>query len=611
MNLRQFTKGLVALLCVFQIHSIQAAERISPNNLWIYNDDIGVPTLTDPSDPSSDVIYLPANIFVPTSADPDARFPAIIFISSWALNEHEYSSQAEILAEKGYVVLSYTSRGFNGSPGLITTGGVEDTADASAAIDYLLDSANQYPVKANAIGLSGVSYGAGISLMTGFQDERVKAIVAMSGWADLVDSLWAGFTPNYSWLELLIFSSQPVPFLIRNNPSPEIDANYNNMKIHENVEDTKIWGAIRSPISYIDLVNSREQKPAVYIANNLHDYLFQPDGLFRMLSQYDGEWRLDLSRGVHASGEAGGLLGNEDHVIWLNTAMWFDHYLKGIDNGINNSKPFSTKVLNTAKRESYDSLNPENEVKIFNLIPESGAQGGQLSEAYTNTVDLDVSFSTVEQITYSGWITGALAHTGRTLNINDINQELGLVFTTGILDAPLRLRGEARVNLPIIAQDKAQYFGYLFYLNPQTGIANWVGHAPFSCHTSEGCASEPGQVEEIVLDFYWTSVDIPAGSQLMLVIDGKDADYWRYAATPETNTVAFSATAQATLSLPVVWENTQYDDPVAAYEDQISSARGADGDNGSFQSSGAGGSTAPTLLLTLSLLAIRRLKRTR
>lgn len=608
MNLRHFSRGLVALLCVFQIHTLHASERISPENLWTYDDDITVPTLLEPSDSTSESIYLPANIFVPTSSDPSAKFPAIIFISSWALNEHEYLSQAEILANKGYVVLSYTSRGFNGSPGMITTAGTQDFADAQAAIDYLLDSSNGYPVDENAIGLSGVSYGAGISLITGFQDPRVKAIVAMSGWADLVDSLWAGFTPNYAWIELLLFSSQPVPFLVKNNPSPEIEANYMNMKVHQNVEDTKVWGSVRSPITYLDQVNGRDQKPAVYIANNLHDYLFQPDGLFRMLNQYNGEWRLDLSRGVHASGEAGGLLGNEEHVIWLNAGLWFDHYLKGINNGIEKAKPFSTKVLNTGRRESYASLDAADETKLFNLIPESGAQGGSLSESYANSVDLDVSFSTLSHITYSGWITGALAHTGRTINVNEIDSNLGLVFKTDVLPAALRLRGEAKVSLPVVAHDKSQYFGYLFYLNPETGVANWVGHAPFSCHTSEGCATTDGAVENIVLDFYWTSVDIPAGSQLVLIIDGNDPDYWRYEATPETNTVAFRSGSQATLSLPVAAASAKYDDPVANYEADLSASRGLGGEGG-YATSGVGGSSGPALLIVLMSLGLIRSRR--
>ena len=596
MNLRYIVVALATFLCSLLTISAQASEFGNDESLWIYDDDITVPSLLNPGDPSSEVIYLPANIFVPKSEDPDARFPAVIFISSWALNEHEYALQAELLAANGYVVLSYTARGFYNSPGQITTAGVEDYSDASSAIDYLLDSANAYPVDPNAIGLSGVSYGAGIALLTGFTDERVKAIAAMSGWVDLIDSLWAGNTPNQSWINLLIASAQPIPFIASNNPSPEIEANYMNMKLHQDVEATKDWGYVRSAATYLDQANSRETPPAVYIANNLHDYLFQPDSLFTALDQYEGEWRLDLSRGIHGSGEAGGLLGNDDHTIWQNVGMWFDHHLKGVDNGIDRTAPFSTKVLNTAKRESYSSLHPEDEIKVFNLIPEYDNQWGSLSDTYGNTINIDHTFSTQARITSTGGFTGAYAHTGRTLNINDIPTGYGMVFTTPVLEETLRLRGEAKVHISVVAEDKAQYFAYLYYMDPDSGVANWVGHAPFSCHQSEGCAVNEGAVEDIILDFYWTSVDIPAGKQLMLVIDGTDPDYWRYDATPEENTIVFDGSKQASLELPIVWNNTRYDDPVANYQEAQGLNRSANGDSDSTK--GFGG-TLPLALIGL------------
>lgn len=604
MNLRQVVVTVATAFCLFVSLNSLAAEKTSEEGLWVYDDDITVPSLLDPSDPTSEVIYLPANVFVPTSDDPDARFPTVVFISSWALNEYEYAPQAQLLAENGYVVLSYTARGFYNSPGEITTAGVEDYADASSAIDYLLDSTNGYPVDPENIGVSGISYGAGIALLTGFTDERVKAIAAMSGWVDLIDSLWAGNTPNQAWINLLIASAQPIPFIASNNPSPEIEANYLNMKLHQNVEATKDWGYVRSAKTYLDQANNREHPPAVYIANNLHDYLFQPDSLFTTLGQYNGEWRLDLSRGIHGSGEAGGLLGNDEHTIWLNVAMWFDHHLKGVDNGINEAAPFSTKVLNTSRRESYASLHPEDEIKIYNLLPEFGAEGGELSDIYSNSVDMDFTFNTLERITSTGGFTGAYAHTGRTLDINTILPGHGMVFTTPVLTETLRLRGEAKVNLSVIAEDKAQYFAYLYYLDPASGIANWVGHAPFSCHQSEGCALNNGEPENIILDFYWTSVDIPAGKQLMLIIDGTDPDYWRYETTPEENTIVFSAASQATLELPIVWENTQYDDPVANYQEAQGLNRSAAGDSNSTK--GFGGSIPVMLLAALLLLVQRR-----
>lgn len=594
---------LAFIAAVFSQLSFSAETESSENN-WIYDDNIYVPSILDPNDPLSEQIGLPANIFIPNSDDPNQTFPAIIFISSWALNEHEYASQAEILANNGYVVLSYTARGFHGSPDEINTAGERDRFDVSAAIDYLIDSPH-IPVDPNAIGLSGVSYGAGLSLLGGFTDDRVKAIAAMSAWGDLVESLWAGYTPNYAWLELLTFSSQPIPFLISNNPSPEIEENYANMRNHVNVEDTKVWGYARSPISYLDQVNSREEKPAVFISNNIHDYLFQPDTVFRMLDQYEGEWRFMLNRGTHASGEAGGLLGRDDHIVWQNVGLWFDHYLKGVDNGINESLPFSTKVLNTGKRESYDSLHPEDENLVLNLVADSGSLLQELSDSYANDSEVEISFNTEQRTIYSGWVTGALEHTGRSLDFNNFDTNNGIAFLSPVLEEAVHLRGEAKVNIQIIAEDKAQYFGYLLYLDPETGEARWVSHAPFSCHASEGCAAQEGELQTITLDFYWTSVDFPAGTQILLIIDGKDDDYWRYDDTPSINTVVFGTEEVSTLSLPIVWDTPEYDDPVVSPDN----ARSASGDAGADTGEGLGGAIPLPLLALLACLVLYRRQR--
>jgi len=81
-----------------------------------------------------DGAILKANLISPTTPGPH---PAIVFISSWGLNDAEYLAQARSLATAGYVVLSYTARGFWGSGGQIETAGPADVADVSAAIDWL------------------------------------------------------------------------------------------------------------------------------------------------------------------------------------------------------------------------------------------------------------------------------------------------------------------------------------------------------------------------------------------------------------------------------------------------------------------------------------------
>ncbi|MCB1179593.1 MAG: alpha/beta hydrolase, partial [Leptospiraceae bacterium] len=128
---------------------------------------------------SFDGTKIDGNIFVPSSASKDSKRPVVIFINSWALNEYEYLVPAAKLAKKGYIVFSYSTRGFGKSEGLINVAGPKDMKDLSAVIDYL---ELNYPIQKGNIGLSGISYGGGTSLLGLANEPRVRTAVAMSGW---------------------------------------------------------------------------------------------------------------------------------------------------------------------------------------------------------------------------------------------------------------------------------------------------------------------------------------------------------------------------------------------------------------------------------------------
>lgn len=150
--------------------------------------------------PGSGGITLKGNVFTPAGARPGDRHPLIVLPSSWATPQIEYLAQAQQLADSGYVVVSYTSRGFWLSGGRIEVAGPPDIADVSAVIDWALVHT---PADPQRIGMGGVSYGAGISLLAAGHDERIKAVVALSGWADLIDSIYSGRTQHLQAAALL------------------------------------------------------------------------------------------------------------------------------------------------------------------------------------------------------------------------------------------------------------------------------------------------------------------------------------------------------------------------------------------------------------------------
>ena len=590
-----------------------AEPIVSEDGLFTLDDDIFISVPLDPGDSNSEIIQLPANIHLPVSNDPEPHFPLIVFVNSWALNESQYAPKARQFARDGYAVLSYTTRGFRGAPGRVDTAGPNDIVDMQAAISYALEN---YSINENAIGLSGISYGSGISLLTALVDERVTAVVPMSTWGSLIDALWAGETPNYTWLEILVNSGK-----LTGRLDPIVSENYKNMRLHRNIQPTIAWGKVRSPIEYLDQANNRDRKPAIYVSNNLHDYLFQPNTIIELLSQYQGPWRIDFNFGTHGQGESSGIIGeNTSNYPWLNAKAWFDHYLKGIENGIETLKPVNTIIKSRSaflpnERESFDQFpvtDPADDLVLY-LNPGSAFSAdkhpGKLKTSeYRRTKSL--KFNTEDSAVNTGHVLGAVAGTDRDWSLEEIDPANSLVFMSEAYPEGLFLRGASKLEFWAEVENSSQYFGYLLDYDPFTERANFVGHGPLTWHRPAGNTVDPLEPVKLSLEFYWTAHDLNPGHSLVLVIDGEDPDYWRYEdeiATPKQNTIVFSSQQQATLRVPRIKGATVFtslNDPQGLESDP---SRNANGSGSGYSPSGGGIGIIP--LLSISFLTLIRRKR--
>ncbi|WP_336322090.1 alpha/beta fold hydrolase, partial [Streptomyces lavendofoliae] len=189
---------------------------------------------------------LKANVVTPAGSDGTRRYPVIVLPTSWSMPQIEYLAQARKLADAGYVVVGYNSRGFWQSGGNIEVAGPPDVADASKVIDWALANT---PADPERIGMAGVSYGAGISLLAAAHDERIKAVVAMSGWADLIDSIYSGRTQHLQAAAMLGGTG-----FLTGRPSPELQQTLKDfLASNLDKEDEMIaWGAKRSPAFQLD-----------------------------------------------------------------------------------------------------------------------------------------------------------------------------------------------------------------------------------------------------------------------------------------------------------------------------------------------------------------------
>jgi len=152
-----------------------------------------------PGGPTSAVdstpVQLDADLYLPSTTPA----PALVLAHGFGGSKDSVATEAEYLADRGFVVLAYTARGFGQSTGAISINSPDfEIADASFVIVYLatLDTVTQDRPDDPRVGFAGGSYGGALSLMVAGYDDRVDAVSADITWNDLQTSLFGQSVSN-------------------------------------------------------------------------------------------------------------------------------------------------------------------------------------------------------------------------------------------------------------------------------------------------------------------------------------------------------------------------------------------------------------------------------
>ncbi|MFG2005298.1 CocE/NonD family hydrolase [Spirillospora sp. NPDC048911] len=484
--------------------------------------------------PGAGGITLDGNVFVPRTPGPH---PAVVFISSWALEDHEYIAQAAKFAEKGYIVLSYTARGFFNSGGGIDVAGPNDVADGSKAIDWLIAHT---PVDRSKIGLAGISYGSGFSQLIAAHDKRVAAVVAMDTWGDLVESLYANETRHMGAFSLLAGSG-----LVLGRFSPSTRTILEDFAANRNVPKLIEWGRVRSPGTYRARLNAR--RVPVFISNSYGETLFGPNQVLAHFDRLTGPKRLDLSIGDHAMAHVTGVLG-VDSRTWNDALRWFDHYLRGRDNGIDREPPIAAEVHWNRKVETYrDVADFTGRSEQLTLTAPSPKGEGTLTPAATTPPrwakklrsGQDSGANAGMVIVSAGLQTFGIPNQIQT---RLVSRKAAGVWSTAPFKMPKRLRGAPELDLTVTPSARtATLVSYLYDVDAQ-GNGRLITNEAYSL-----LRAAPGRAVKVPIHLQATSFDVPAGHRLMLVVDTKDPLYGDATVPGATVTVQ----APSTVTLPL------------------------------------------------------------
>ncbi|MFI6333802.1 alpha/beta fold hydrolase [Streptomyces sp. NPDC050535] len=442
---------------------------------------------------------LKANVVTPAGADDARAYPLLVLPTSWGLPQVEYLAQAQKLANAGYVVVSYNVRGFWQSGGEIEVAGPPDTADASKVIDWALANT---PADAARVGMAGVSYGAGISLLAAAHDKRIKAVAALSGWADLIDSIYSGRTQHSQAAALLNGAGS-----LTGRPSAELQQVFKDFFASDLSREQAIldWGKKRSPETYVDRINANGA--AIMMANAWGDTIFPPNQYASFYERLTGPKRLEFRPGDHATAEATGLLGLPNDV-WTDTGRWFDHYLKGEDNGIDREQPVRLKSRSTGGYEGYPDWKSV------------GATSRKIALAGTTTIRANVDSGANGGVVFLSSILDQLAQSPPTASIPLLPRRWAAVWQSERYTSVQEVRGTAELHTTVTGtKESGTLVAYLYDVGP-LGLGKLVSNAPYTFH-----GQTPGKPFGVDLELFSTAYDIPAGHRLALVVDTVDPLY--------------------------------------------------------------------------------------
>jgi predicted acyl esterase len=505
--------ALLALFALTGMGSLPVAAQGLPGSLQ--------------SIPTPDGYQLQAYVSVPTGSGP---FPVIVMPSSWGVSYAEYVGEANNLANDGYIVVSYSSRGFGAFCAIESTCGYIDIAgpltvgDVSTVISWALAHTPANPVE---IGVSGISYGAGTSLLAAENDSRIKAVASMSTWADLVASLDANQTPSAQGIFLLSLASydgKPGALMQQVN-NYVLAANYSGA-VQAVLADPNT--PERSPVTHVAQLNANG--PAVFIANAFEDSLFPPDEVVDFYNQLTVPKYLMLEHGDHATDELLGALGFSNDVYSAATA-WFDHYLKGVDNGIDTQPPVQmksqTNVWNgyadwsvvESGNVTYNLTNPN-----FNLFTNLTSTGS-LSTGSGGNWNYTMYSPATETIANSGiaLISGALTQWGApvTTSLPLVPRLFDTVWTGPTLSQTRYLTGTPDLRITVTpSTSQLSLYAYLYSVNPSTGMAQLMSWKPYTIN-----GATPGVPQTLNLRMEATDWELDAGQQLALVVGSLDLRY--------------------------------------------------------------------------------------
>ncbi|WP_433562169.1 CocE/NonD family hydrolase [Nocardia sp. CA-151230] len=450
-------------------------------------------------------------------SNPLIVLPAGLDQTGWKM----YSGAIIRLLLRGYAVVAYTERGLADSGGELTVAGPEDVADGYEVIEWALQH-DELRADREKVGMAGISYGSGIGQLVANAHEAVKAVVALSTWADLGEALYDNGTRHIRAAEVLAG--------ISDHPSAELTKVLESFQANTDIDEVLEYARPRSP------AKADKIRPVpTFFTSFWHETIFPQNQLLDYFTRFPGPKRLDLAIGDHGAVEIPGLLLG----VYTRTTEaaydWFDHYLLGVDNGIDSDGVVHTETMYSfTMTASSDLASWSKPVRRYYLAAPSGA-----SPDGTLVIDQPASMSqsfhagteqvqAATELVMDGFRERLLMPNRQPLA--EVDRTRAAVWRTPILLRPHHIAGFPEVALTVTPSGtQATLITYLFDLEPLAGTLRIITHA--AATVTNGC---PAQTTTLRVRLQATDYQVPVGHRVVLIVDTSDH---LYVDKPDTKSV--------------------------------------------------------------------------
>lgn len=490
--------------------------------------------------PMSDGVRLATDIYLPMEA---GNYPVVLMRTPYTARRRSWLGQG--LAPKGYVVVIQNVRGQNGSEGQFVPF-VNEQRDGVAAVDWIV----QQPWCNGQVGLWGSSYhGYSAFEIARTGHPAVQGVFIVSGWADLESFLSHGgafqLQAHLRWFYAYA-SGQPDP---PDETWPQIFRTVPIGQFFQGAEGIQALAA--APYDFAQI-----HAPVMYVTG-WYDYIY-PNVLqtYTKIAQTAdapeqrlivGPWSHNgiLNSWTKVGDEEFGL--NADAGMeWAvdQTAMWFDHALKGETNELSDSKKVRYFVMND-NRWSEDTTWPPSNMEYQNWY--IGDAGILSREVPANSGELQYVYDPMSPVPTVG---GANSHFFPD-NLGPKDQAVigkradVLTFTSEPLPHEVTISGPITAVVYASTSGKDTDFtaklsvvrpdGYI--RNVEDGIVR--GRYLYSGTDSTGYLT-PDEVYKFTVDCGATALAVRAGERLRLAISS--SNFPKYDRNPNTGIDPFYAT---------------------------------------------------------------------